>query len=501
MPSFRSPVARTLLVLALAVAFRCWRLGELPPGFSEDEAWGCRNAAAFAAGRVPLELLRLYPEGLSQDVVGGHQPGLYYAWPVALFRLAGYSPVVWRLSSVLPSLAMVLALYPFGRKVLGERAAFLAALLLAVSRWHASEGRWGWHVTAAWPFLTAGLLLFLAALRGNRRLPAFASGALSAFPASFYPSAIAFALVPAPASLLARPYRPRVVAAWLGGFAVGALPTAYMVWNQPAEFLARGKAASVFADAGPGEVPLFVLGNAGHYLGMLFFRGDPLSWHTLPGTPALDLATALAFLAGLLLALRRMRRPRNAALLGTLGAGFAIGLLSQTTDAPNQYRVGFAAVAVAILAASGLRVAARLLRRRRGRPALALAPAAVAAAALLNGWFLFVRWPSEPSYFYGSGGAYRAVAGEMERLRASGHAVGVSPRVAPDRLRLDLALARNLEEAARAGESGRFAYSYGARLDPAEARILPAGATVGTPVPDPFGRPLYRVALPSPPAP
>jgi len=89
----------------------------------------------------------------------------------------------------------------------------------------------------------------------------------------------------------------------------------------------------------------------------------------------------------------------------------------------------------------------------------------------------------------------------MARLRASGHAVGVSPRVAPDRLRLDLALARNLEEAARAGESGRFAYSYGARLDPAEARILPAGATVGTPVPDPFGRPLYRVALPSPPAP
>lgn len=501
MPSFRSPVARTLLVLALAVAFRCWRLGELPPGFSEDEAYGCRNAARFAAGQAPLELLRLYPQGTSQEVVGGHQPGLYYAWPVALFRLAGYSPVTWRLSSVLPSLAMVLALYPFGRKVLGERAAFLAALLLAVSRWHASEARWGWHVTAAWPFLAAGLLLFLAALRGNRRLPAFLSGALSAFPMSFYPSAIGFALVPLPASLLARPFRPKVLGAWLAGFVAGAVPTAYMALSQPTEFLARGRAASIFADAGPGELPLFLLGNAGQYLGLLFFRGDPLSWHTLPGTPALDTATALAFLAGLALALRRTRRPLHAALLGTLGAGFTIGVLSQTTDSPSQYRVGLAVVAVSILAAKGLLAASRLLRRRWRRPAFALAPAAVAAAALLNGVFLFSTWPSHPGYFYGNGGVYEVVAAEVERLRGMGLSVGVSSRVVSDRMRLDLALARSLDEAGRAGESSRVPYEWGRRLAPGLARIVAPEAGPAGPVADPFGRPLYAVAPPAPGAP
>jgi hypothetical protein len=499
MPPRRTLVARTLLVLVVAVAFRCWKLPTLPVGFSEDEAYGCRNAARFAAGVVPLELLRLYPEELSQQVVNGYQPGLYYLWPVTLFRLFGYSPVVWRLSSVIPSLAMVALLYPFGRRVLGERTAFFAALLLAASRWHASEARWGWLVTAAWPFLLAGALLFLSGQRRDRPLLAALGGALSALPGSFYPSALAFALVPLPAAFLARPLRPRVLAGWASGFVVGALPTVLMAMHQPTELLARGRAASVFADAGSDPVLLFVLGNVVHYSGLLFFRGDPLSWHTLPGTPALDPACAVAFVGGLFLALRRPRRPVCAATLGILGAGFAIGLLSQTTDAPNQYRVGFAVVAVVILAAIGLGTAARLLGRRGLRGARALPAIAIALSAILNGWFLFASWPGHESSFRGSGGRYTALAAEIERLSGSGVPIAVSPAVVTDRLRLDLALARSLEDAARAGTSARIGYRYSAASSAEGARILPPDARDGDLVRDPWGEPLYRVATAAPP--
>ena len=268
---------KTALVLGVALAFRALWLASWPVGFSPDEAYGCRNAARFAVGSERLDPLALYEEGASQAVVGGHQPGLYYLLPVAAFRLLGYSPAVWRLTSVLPSLVTVLALYPFGRRALGERTAFLAALLLATSRWSASEARWGWHVTAAWGLLAPALVLFLRALRRDAPRTAAAAGLLGALPASFYPSAVGFALVPVPAALLARPFARRALAGYLLGALAGSVPSLVMAVRQPDAFLARGRAASVFAEASSDPVLFFVVGNLVHYAGLLFVKGDPLA--------------------------------------------------------------------------------------------------------------------------------------------------------------------------------------------------------------------------------
>src|SRR5258706_2047656 len=92
----RRTIRRALLVLSIALFFRIFRLDSLP-GFSQDEAYGALNAAKFAAGE-PLHPLRLYAEGLSQDVVGGYQPGVSFALPSTFFPVFCWALPVWRLA-------------------------------------------------------------------------------------------------------------------------------------------------------------------------------------------------------------------------------------------------------------------------------------------------------------------------------------------------------------------------------------------------------------------
>jgi len=228
-------IRRALLVLSIALFFRVFRLDSLP-GFSQDEAYGAMNAARFAAGE-PLHPLRLYAEGLSQDVVGGYQPGFYFALPSTFFRVFGWSLLVWRLASIVLSIGAVLLVYPLGSGVLGEKRAFLAALLLAGSRWHASDGRWGWHVLAADLLVVAGALLLLAGLKARSSLRTAGSGLLFSLATPLYGSAFPPLVF---AGLLALAWRARRQAvAWLFGALIGLLPLGVMAVRQPTELLAR----------------------------------------------------------------------------------------------------------------------------------------------------------------------------------------------------------------------------------------------------------------------
>ncbi|MFN7986834.1 MAG: glycosyltransferase family 39 protein [Thermoanaerobaculia bacterium] len=491
-----SRAVRTLVVLAVALLFRVTASDALLPGFNEDEAYAARNAARFASGAEPLEPLRLYPHGISQALLGGFQPGYYYAWPAAVLRLAGWSRPAWRLASILPSVAMVLLLYPLGAGLLGERRAFLAALFLAASRWHASDGRWGWHAVFAAALGLAGLLLVEAAARRGSAWPAAAGGVLVGLGVPCYAAAAPPALASGLLLLLPRP-RLRPLAAWAGGLALGLLPLLAMFRSQPEALLARGRAASLLSDAGsPSQVPLFLAGNVIHYAGLFHVSGDPLPWHTLEKAPALDLASGLAFLAGLLLALRRPLRPPRTFALVLLLAPLSAGLLSQVTDAPNQYRVGLAAPATALLAASGALLASRLLSRR-ARAARLLPAGLLLASAGLNAHFLFVRWPSSPGAFDGYGGLYTTLAADVENLHAAGIPVAVSPGAVPDRLRLDVAMARSLADAAAAGTRGRLPYAWTWEAQGDAALVAPGSDPRGTPRLDRWGRVLYRVVAPS----
>ena len=486
---------RTLVVLAAAFLFRASATETLLPGFNEDEAYAARNAARFATGAEQLEPLRLYPHGISQALLGGFQPGFFYAWPATVLRLAGWSRTAWRLASILPSVAMVLLLYPLGARLLGERTAFLAALFLAVSRWHASDGRWGWVVVFATLLSLAGMLLVGTAVRMSRPCPALLGAALLGLAVPCYGAAAPPALASALLLLVPRP-KPKLLAAWVTGLSLGLVPLIVAALSQPEALLARARAASVVSDAGSiALVPLFLAGNLIHYAGLFLVSGDPLAWHTLDRTPALDLASGLAFLAGLGLVLRRPSRPSRLLALVLLCAPLLAGLLAQVTDAPNQYRVGLAAPATALLAASGVLAAARLLRGRV-REARFLPAAALLASFGLNAYFLFVRWPSSPGAFDGYGGRYTTLAADVENLHAAGIPVVVSPAAVPDRLCLDVAMARSLADAASAGTRGRLPYGWAWQAPGGAALIASASDPRGTPRLDRWGRVLYRVVAP-----
>lgn len=487
---------RTLVVLAAALLFRAAGTGSLLPGFNEDEAYAARNTARFASGAERLDALRLYPHGINQALLGGYQPGYSYAGAAAFLRVAGWSRAAWRLTSILPSVAMVLLLYPLGAGLLGERRAFLAALFLAASRWHASDGRWGWVVVFAALLSLAGMLLVGAAARRSRPVPALLGAALLGLAVPCYGAAAPPALASALLLLVPRP-KWKLLAAWLVGVSLGLVPLIVAAFSQPEALLARGRVASLLSDAGSiALVPLFLAGNVIHYAGLFNVSGDPLAWHTLDRTPALDLASGTAFLAGLGLALGRPSRPSRLLSLVLLGAPLLGGLLAQVTDAPNQYRVGLAAPATALLAASGALLASRLLRRR-ARAARLLPGALLLASAGLNAHFLFVRWPSSPGAFDGYGGLYTTLAADVENLHAAGIPVVVSPAAVPDRLRLDVAMARSLRDAAAAGERGRVPYAFAREAGAGAALVAPASDPRGEPRRDRWGRVLYRVVAPS----
>ena len=156
-------------------------------------------------------------------------------------------------------------------------------------------------------------------------------------------------------------------------------------------------------------------------------------------------------------------------------------------------------------------MAARLLGRARrrasrrddgSRPRRALlSPArlpavAVALSAGLDAFFLLVTWPGHPSSFYGFGGHHATLARDVAAAAATGRSVAIHPALVPDRLQLDLALARTLEEAAAAGTRSRVPYLI-ARTPPAGATFLDVPiAAAGAPRHDPWGLVLYRVLPP-----
>jgi hypothetical protein len=475
----------------VAVFFRTYRLDTLP-GFNFDEAHAAANAARFAAGER-LDPLRLYPHGVAQEVLGGFQPGFYYLWPSAFLELFGWSLGVWRATSIVLSVGIVLLLYPLGARALGERRAFVAALLLAGSRWHVSDGRWGWVVIFADFVTAAGALLVFAGLKRPSPVPLAAGGALLALSTPLYGAALPPLVASAALVLLGSRSR-RATLAFAAGASIGLIPFAVMALRQPAELLARARSASVVADAAGSSVLLFMAGNAILYAGLFLFRGDPLPFHTLPGTPALDVLSGLAFFAGLLLALRRPRRSRAAFTLFLLGAALAAGVLAQGADAPNQYRVSLAAVFVALLAADGLLVAARLLSKKVRFPWRAGVAAVVFGSLLLNARFLFATWPKERSLYEAYGGPYTRMANDVRRVLDRGRSVWVDPNLLNDPVLLRTALARDLHEASRPfSEWPAPAVRVTGRPLPEDALFLPASSAEGTPRTDPWGNVLYRI--------
>lgn len=408
------------LIVALAAGLRFWRLDAVPPGFHYDEAY-----EAWEAWRVITQ------PGYRPIFFAGNfgvEPMFIYLTSLA-FRLFGETPAVMRGVAALIGTLTVPALLGLGRELaLNDRrfppaAAWLAALALAIMRWHITFSRVGIEPILVPFFLVLLLWAFWRAQRTGSLLAWGATGALAGASLYIYPAARLLPVLFGGLTLLAlmaarrkcpaenggaespRPAARRsgvtpllrsLIVAWLVAGLV-ALPMAWNWLQHPDQLLLRSSQIAV----GPGDAARGTpLQNLLATLGMFSVRGDRDPRSNVPGMPAFDPLISVPFMIGVGLALWRWKRPVFASLMLALLLMLVPTILSE--HAPHFRRAVGATPMGALFI--GLGAAAILGRRSDAAPATAYVPRPLAA----SGW--------EPA----------VLAGQMDRLRWWGRVVAVA---------------------------------------------------------------------------
>jgi len=391
------------LIAALAAGLRFWRLDAVPPGFHYDEAYEALEAwrVITQPGYHPI----FFPGNF------GVEPMFIYLTSLA-FRLFGETPAVMRGVAALIGTLTVPALFGLGRELaLNDRrfpmaAAWLAALALAIMRWHITFSRVGIEPILVPLFLVLLLWAFWRAQRTGSLVAWAAAGAVAGAGVYIYPAARLLPVLLGALSLLAlviargrsalRAVWRGLLVAWLAAGLV-ALPMAWNWLQHPDQLLLRSSQIAVRAGDATRGTPLQ---NLLASLGMFSVRGDRDPRSNVPGMPAFDPLISVPFMIGVGLALWRGKRPVFASLV--LALLFMLVPTVFSEHAPHFRRaVGATPVAALLI---GLGATAILGRRTDAAPATAYVPRPLAA----GGW--------EPA----------ALAGQMDRLRWWGRVVAVA---------------------------------------------------------------------------
>jgi len=357
------------LIAAVAAGLRFWRLDAIPPSFHFDEAYEALEAwrVLTQPGYHPI----FFPGNF------GVEPMFIYLTSLA-FRVFGETPAVMRGVAAAVGTATVLAVYGLGRELaLNDRrfpftAAWLAALALAVMRWHIIYSRVGIEPILVPFFLTLILWTFWRAWRIGSVIAWAAAGLATSLSLYIYPAARLLPILFLALSLLAlvsarRPTAGQapagrlmrgILIAWLMALVV-ALPMAWNWLHHPDQLLLRSSQISV----GPGgAAPGSPAQNLLTSLGMFSVQGDRDPRSNVPGMPAFDLLISVPFMIGAGLAAWRWRRPVFASLL--LAGLLMLAPTVFSEDAPHFRRaVGETPVAALFI---GLGLAAILGRRADG---------------------------------------------------------------------------------------------------------------------------------------
>ena len=174
------------LIILIAIFFRFYRLGMVPPSPSLDEvSIGWNSYSILETGRdeygtkLPI-LLRAYDDW---------RPALYVYLVIPFIKILGLSVTAVRLPSVLLSLITVFATYFLVQELFKNSKnkvnySLVAAFLLAISPWHIYISRLGHEVNAGLTFSILAIFFFLKGVH-RKKLIFFISSAIF-FALSFY---------------------------------------------------------------------------------------------------------------------------------------------------------------------------------------------------------------------------------------------------------------------------------------------------------------------------
>jgi 4-amino-4-deoxy-L-arabinose transferase-like glycosyltransferase len=337
-----------VLVLLVAAALRSVDVGGTPPGLYHDEAYNGLDALKVLDGDLSLYF----------SANNGREPLFIYLIALSVGVL-GRSPWALRLAALAPGLLTVAATYALARTLFSRRVGLLSAAVLSLTLWHVHLSRVGFRAVLLPLFIALAVWQGALGWRSGRRRHWLAAGALyglsfyTYMAARFTPLALLlFALylfgtkdgrrrtniLPLPLRF-APGTRVATCLSWATlTFVITVAPLALYTLLHPDIVLARtGQVAVWDASIHGGDFWGTLATHATRTLGMFFWRGDRIWRHNLPWRPVFDPLLGVFFLAGLLRALRRLRRDAAMAFLVLWTATMMLPTLL-AEDAPHFLR-------------------------------------------------------------------------------------------------------------------------------------------------------------------
>jgi len=400
----KSQIANWLLIVILLVAafLRLYRLDEIPPGVTHDEAdTGYFVEVVYRTGRCSQVET---PYGYAYKPFSMYLGALFMA-------LFGANDLALRLHTVFLGMLLVVFTYLWARRSFGLAVGLGSAALVAVSYWTVSMSRVALNISSA-PPLFAGAVYFLwRALSAGEKRRWWAWGAfVLLLTVSFYAYESALAASISLGMLLVylaafhRPLFCRHAASFIGAlFLVGLLVAPHLL--DPGSWGRTNTLSGPVREAIQGNFePL--MGNAASTLATFSFSGDSFVTYNLPGRSIFDPITSLFFYGGIVLCLWRWKRPAYAFVLVWMAAGLVPALITGewiSTSHGNAAQSPILTLPVLCAVEVG-----RFVARRFGPRWLGFFAAAcmiwLAVVAALTGYDYFVRWGQSPdaraAYFH-----------------------------------------------------------------------------------------------------
>ena len=184
-------IAAGILIFALFLITRLYRLAEIPRGIHVDEAGMAFDA--FCLSRYGTDRYGLsWPVYLAN--YGGGQSALYAYLAAAAIRLFHFSPTVFRLPAVFGGFLTLFFGSLILKRTLGIKAALTGAFLFTVCPYFLMASRWGLDCNLMLGFSVMSLYLLMAAVSSGRT-GLYALAGLS-YGITLYSYAIAFISLP-----------------------------------------------------------------------------------------------------------------------------------------------------------------------------------------------------------------------------------------------------------------------------------------------------------------
>jgi hypothetical protein len=401
------------LILVVAAVLRVYRLGDVPPGFTHDEAGHAHDAIVILHGARPIY----------QTVGYGREP-LYDYLVAGTMALFGPTSGVLRFFSVSLSLLTLLATFLWVRLAFDRSTAVVATALQAASFWSLAVSRQALR-SGLLPVLFTFAVYFYWRTMGGAKLtdgvrksgrPSLAlprpyryallcALLIGATLWTYMPARVTWLVFPIFLAYLAlvhhpafrRTWLPTVVAVSLGLLLFAPLlvylqahPEAEQRLNMldaPLKALSQGDASLILVRASSYALGLFLPG-----------RGDLFLAYNIPGRPTFDPLTGTLFVLGLILCLARWLKPACVFALLWFLVGISPSLI---TGATASFTRSIAALPVAfVFPALAAVEGARWMTSRwgpRGGWAIGIALAlAITTIGALSAHAYFATWGESP---------------------------------------------------------------------------------------------------------